>query len=219
MLFREAGLEDDFEVEEEIERLTSTKNNKVVRNTIINGQNVTRTVNGDIAYKSTGNNLIDILFQSNWLRNHTEDISIGTSEKERVFSMFMRDPRFGIGEKNVGRQLLKLTGATMYDVYKCGRTDDIWRMFYGTKRESEAFKFLYDNIIENNQLVKKWMPRFAVHNTRLNPETQVRERCEFTPNQLLKNRVACKFADTYGLNKQQYKKLIKASKPASYVVK
>ena len=210
MLFREAGLEDDYEVEEEIERISSTDSNVVVRNTIVNGKNVTRTLNGDIAYISTGNRLIDILFQCNWLRKHSEEIVIGASEEERVFSMFMRDPRYGIGEKNVGRHLLQLSGVSMEDIYKCGRADDIWRMFYRTGREREAFDFLYDHINANDQLVKKWMPRFSVHNMRLNQETQSYEKCDFTSNQLLKNLVARKFADTYGMNKQQYKKFIKA---------
>lgn len=223
MLFREDGLEDDFEVRDEIDRLTSTDDDD--NNTdaskegshvytdiskLQNAENVTFTENGDVAYISTGNKLIDILFQSNWLRTHPEQAIIGASDKERLFSMFMRDPRYGIGEKNLGRHLLQISGVSMEDVYKCGRADDIWRMFYKTSREREAFDFLYNHIKANDQLTKKWMPRFATHNMRLNQETQSHERCAFTSQQLLKTMVARRFADTYGMNKQQYKKFIKA---------
>lgn len=210
MLFREAGLDDEYEVEEKIENISASKNSDYDTSNLVNASNVTRTVNGDIAYISTGNRLIDILFQSNWLRTHPEDIIIGASEKERLFSMFMRDPRYGIGERVVGRHLLQLSGASIEDVYKCGRADDIWRMFERTNREREAFDWLYDRIQANDQLVKKWMPRFAVRNIKLNSETQKYEKSPFTPNQTLKNTVARRFAETYGMNKQQYKKFIKA---------
>ena len=211
-LFREAGYEDSYEAEEEIDGMTGREeeDNSYDTSGLVNIQNVTRTQNGDIAYISTGNKLIDILFQCNWLRTHLDDITIGTSAKEGLFAMFMRDPRYGIGEKEVGRQLLRLSNVSLDDICKCGRADDIWRMFHGTSGERKAFDWLYDRIKAGDGLVKKWMPRFAVHNIKLNAEKQLYERRPFTTNQKLKNAVARRFADTYGMNKQQYKKFIKA---------
>lgn len=127
--------------------------------------NRTETLNGDEAFKSTNSNLIDILFQSQWLKTHTEEINIGQTPKEKLFAMFMRDCRYGMGCKNVGRRLLKLTGATFEEILLCGRGDDIWRIFSEDEITSkEMADWLYNEIKNDNQLVKKWMPRFPTHN-------------------------------------------------------
>ena len=54
------------------------------------------TENGDISYKSTGNNLTDLFFMTPFFEKNLDEVKIGTSEKEKVFSMFIRDPRFRI---------------------------------------------------------------------------------------------------------------------------
>lgn len=52
------------------------------------------TENGDISYKSTGNNLTDLLFMTAFFEKHLDEAKIGNSEKEKIFSMFIRDPNF-----------------------------------------------------------------------------------------------------------------------------
>jgi hypothetical protein len=129
--------------------------------------NRTETLNGDEAFKSTNSNLIDILFQVNWLKTHTDEIAIGDSRKERLFAMFMRDCRYGIGARNVGRQLLKLTKASFEEILLCGRGDDIWKMYSDDELTSkEMADFYYKECAAGNELVKKWMPRWTPRNTR-----------------------------------------------------
>ncbi len=55
-----------------------------------------KTENGDVSYKTTGNNLTDLFFMTAYFEKNLDEANIGTSEKEKVFSMFMRDPRFRI---------------------------------------------------------------------------------------------------------------------------
>ena len=70
------------------------------------------TENGDLAYKSTGSELLDILFMSPYFEKHLDEVSIGTSNKEKLFSMFMRDPRYGLGRRDLGRELMKKSGVS-----------------------------------------------------------------------------------------------------------
>lgn len=71
--------------------------------------NEKRTENGDISYRSTGNNLLDILFMTEYFQKHLDEVSIGTSAKEKLFSMFIRDPRWGLGRRELGRRLMGLS--------------------------------------------------------------------------------------------------------------
>ena len=48
-----------------------------------------RTENGDKSYNTTGNNLLDILFMTAYFEKHLDEVHIGTSEKEKLFSMFI----------------------------------------------------------------------------------------------------------------------------------
>ena len=57
--------------------------------------NEKKTENGDVSYKSTGNNLTDLLFMTPYFEKNLNQVNIGTSDKEKLFSMFIRDPRFG----------------------------------------------------------------------------------------------------------------------------
>ena len=57
-------------------------------------QNKKLTENGDIAFKSTGNALTDIFFMTPYFEKHLDEVNIGKSDKEKLFSMFVRDPRF-----------------------------------------------------------------------------------------------------------------------------
>ena len=64
-----------------------------------------KTENGDISYNTTGNNLLDILFMTSFYEKHLNEVKIGKTEKEKIFARFIRDPRFGLGRRDLGREL------------------------------------------------------------------------------------------------------------------
>ena len=143
------------------------------------------TENGDLAYKSTTNLLIDLLFMSEYYGKHLDEVTIGTSEKEKLFSMFMRDPRYGLGRRDLGRKLMEMSECSCREIAKAGRYDDIWHICGLTP---EALDFLRGEIEKGNELAKKWMPRYSSRNLM----------------------VARAIAKAWGMNKQQYGKFIKA---------
>lgn len=119
--------------------------------------NEKRTENGDISYKSTGNNLSDLFFMTPYFEKHLDQVHIGESEKEKVFSMFVRDPRFGLGRRDLGRKLMSLSKVLPDNIVKAGRFDDLWHI-------PTDFNLGYLKAIlfeENNELAKKWMPRLT----------------------------------------------------------
>ncbi len=118
--------------------------------------NEKKTENGDKAYKSTGDNLTDLLFMSEYFNKHLEEASIGVSDKEKLFSMFIRDPRYGMGRRDLGRRLMKLSGVSAENIVKAGRYDDLYKI--GT---NESIEYLKKEIENGNELVKKWMPRLT----------------------------------------------------------
>lgn len=149
------------------------------------------TENGDVAYNTTGDNLLDILFMTEYFQNHLNEVRIGTSDEEKLFSMFVRDPRFGLGRRDLGRILMAMSGVPATDVVKAGRFDDLFNAW--EQMPNDVFKqlcgFLYNEIMNGNELCKKWMPRYSSKNLML----------------------ARKIAREFGMNKQQYGKFIKAS--------
>ena len=62
------------------------------------------TENGDKSYNTTTNPLMDLLFMSEYFQHHLDEAHIGNSEREKLFAMFMRDPRFGLGRRDLGRR-------------------------------------------------------------------------------------------------------------------
>jgi len=152
--------------------------------------NVTLTENGDVSYKSSGNKLIDILFKGEYYTKHLAEVRIGTSNIEKLFSMFIRDPRYGLGYKDLGRKLMALSGVTPQNVVKAGSFKDF--------RECEDFfkgmfdiwqGFLRSEIEAGNELAKKWAPRYSSTNLML----------------------ARKLAKAWGMNKQQYGHFVKCN--------
>lgn len=152
------------------------------------------TENGDLAFNKIGDNtLVNILFLTEYYQKHLNEIpSIGTSDKEQLFAMFIRDPRFGMGRRDLGRKLLSDTGCTIEQIVKSGRVDDLFFM--------ERFDPVYcqynaildwckEQILAGNELVKKWMPRYSSKNLML----------------------ARDIAKYYGMNKQQYGHFIKCN--------
>lgn len=142
------------------------------------------TENGDLAYKSTTNHLLDLLFMSEYYGKHLDEVTIGTSDKEKLFSMFMRDPRYGLGRRDLGRKLMEMSKCSFQEIAKAGRYDDIWNI----NLTPEALDFLRTEIEKGNELAKKWMPRYSSRNLM----------------------VARAIAKAWGMNKQQYGKFIKA---------
>lgn len=113
------------------------------------------TENGDKSYNTTGNHLLDLLFMSAYYEKHLNEAHIGDSDKEKLFSMFMRDPRFGLGRRDLGRKLLKGANVSFENIAKCGRFDDILYV----DQTMKAVSFLVNECLKGNELAKKWMPR------------------------------------------------------------
>ena len=78
------------------------------------------TENGDLAYKSTGDKLVDILVMTEYYQNHLDEVKIGDSDTEKLFSMFRRDPRYGLGRRDLGRVLMAKSKISAEDVVKAG---------------------------------------------------------------------------------------------------
>ena len=151
--------------------------------------NEKKTENGDIAFKSTGSNLLDILFMTEYYSKHLEEVKIGTSDKEKIFSMFIRDPRFGLGRRDLGRELMKQTKIFPNYVVKAGRFDDLWH-----NPTDENLCYLYKELLNNNQLAKKWMPRLVSKN----------------------KAVAKALCKEWKLTEKEYRKLIKCKNTVEY---
>ena len=114
-----------------------------------------KTENGDEAYKTTGDNLTDLFFLTSYFEKNIEQVNIGTSEKEKLFSMFIRDPRFGLGRRDLGRRLMELSKVSPNNVVIAGRYDDLWHI-----PTDENLEKLYKDAKEN-ELAKKWLPRLT----------------------------------------------------------
>lgn len=149
------------------------------------------TENGDKSYNTTTNPLMDLLFMSEYFQHHLDEAYIGNSEREKLFAMFMRDPRFGLGRRDLGRRLMLMAGASPAEVVKAGRFDDL---FIGWEHMSDdAFAQMCDYLRyeceSGNELCKKWMPRYSSKNLML----------------------ARKIAKQLGMNKQQYGHFVKCN--------
>lgn len=140
-----------------------------------------RTENGDKAYKTTGDNLTDLLFMTAYFEKHLDEASIGDSEKEKLFSMFIRDPRFGLGRRALGRKLMRLSKVSPENIVKAGRWDDL--IYDPTDANLEYYK----KCVPENELAKKWLPRLTGKNSQL-------------------AKALCK---VWGLKEKTYRKLIK----------
>lgn len=67
--------------------------------------NKTKTTNGDDAFRSSGNKYLDIVFGVLEGRRSKKPLFNGLlkrgNPKDILFSMFVRDPRYGMGERKV----------------------------------------------------------------------------------------------------------------------
>ena len=152
------------------------------------------TENGDLAFTKVGDdNLINILFLTEYYQKHLNEVPIlGSSDREKLFAMFIRDPRFGMGRRDLGRKLLSDTGCTIEQIVKSGRVDDLFFMerFDPVYCQYKAIlDWCFDEIQKGNELVKKWMPRYSSKNLML----------------------ARDIAKCWGMNKQQYGHFVKCN--------
>ena len=123
---------------------------------VIKNENEKFTENGDKAYKTTGDNLTDLFFMTPYFEKNLDQVNIGNSEKEKLFSMFIRDPRFGLGRRDLGRKLMGLSGVSAENIIKAGRYDDL--VYIPTDNNLE---YLKEQLYAGNELTKKWMPRLT----------------------------------------------------------
>lgn len=149
------------------------------------------TENGDKSFSSTGNVLLDILFMADYFTTHLSDIpKLIKNEKNKLFSRFIRDPRLGLGRKDLGRILMKDQECSFDEITKSGRFDDVWKIAYITENKeykNTLLKLFYDAISLGNDLAKKWAPRYA-------------------SKDLI---IARKLAKLWNLSKQDYGKFVK----------
>jgi hypothetical protein len=123
---------------------------------ILKKQNEKLTENGDKAYKSTGDNLTDLFFMTPYFEKHLDEAQIGDSEKEKVFAMFMRDPRFGLGRRDLGRSLMRKAKVSTENIVKAGRFDDLLYI-----PSNENLEYWRKQAQSGNELAKKWLPRLT----------------------------------------------------------
>lgn len=152
------------------------------------------TENGDLAFNKVGDNtLINILFLTEYYQKHLNEVpALGYSDKNQLFAMFIRDPRFGMGRRDLGRKLLSNTGCSIEQIVKAGRVDDLFFMERFDPvycQYNVILDWCFEQIQKGNELVKKWMPRYSSKNLML----------------------ARDIAKYYGMNKQQYGHFIKCN--------
>jgi len=150
--------------------------------------NAKATENGDLAFKkvSQNNELLNILFLTEYYQKHLNQVPVlEPSDRNRLFSMMIRDPRLGLGRRDLGRVLMKNTHCSIEQVVKAGRIDDL----FVTNPFVEVLDWCYEQIKQGNELVKKWMPRYSSKNLLL----------------------ARQIAKAWGMNKQQYGHFIKCN--------
>lgn len=154
------------------------------------------TENGDNTHESSGNRIIDIFFQSEYFENHLNEVKIGKSDVEKILAMFIRDPRHGIGRRDLGRVLLRKAGVSAENVAKCGRFDDLWESPMSEDFNEEWLNYLFSEIKKGNNLAKKWMPHYVGKNKKSRKVAK-------------STLVASKLRKLLGITKQQYNKLVK----------
>jgi len=150
--------------------------------------NAKLTENGDIAFKKVSdNNLLNILFLTEYYQKHlNETPHLDETAINKLFAMFIRDPRFGLGRRDLGRQLMCNTNCNITEITKAGRIDDL---FHSRVPLGQVLNWLKQEILSGNDLVKKWMPRYSS-----------------------KNLLLARFiAQEWGMTKQQYGHFIKCN--------
>lgn len=149
------------------------------------------TENGDDTFDTTGSKLLDLLFMSEYYQTHLKEAAslVDESERDQLFAMFMRDPRFGLGRRDLGRALMLKSRVQPEDVVKAGRFDDLLE-----SNSAAYFVYLYDQVKAGNELAKKWCPRFNTSNEKL----------------------AKQLAKRWHMTEKEYRKFIKCASTTEY---
>lgn len=150
--------------------------------------NMKKTENGDDAFNTTGNSLLDLFFMTSYFEKHLNEVKISDDFICRLFAMFIRDPRFGIGRRDLGRVLMKQAKVGMQDIVKAGRWDDLFAMS-SEKQLVDYVHYIWEEVKKGNELAKKWMPRFNTKDDALAKE----------------------FCKILGISQKAYRKAIKAN--------
>ena len=148
-----------------------------------------RTENGDIAWETTGNNLTDLMFMTAFFEKHIDEVKIGQTEKEKLFARFIRDPRFGLGRRDLGRRLMKLADVDPNQVVKSGRFDDLYCL-----ASDKYIDLLKEEVLKGNELAKKWCPRLTGKD----------------------KEVAKALCKIWNVTQKEYRKMIKTDKTVEY---
>lgn len=128
------------------------------------------TENGDKSFRTTGNKMLDILFMTEYYQKHlteTPTLDMNTEylvKKAQLFSMFIRDPRFGLGRRDLGRYIMQQVNLDIELVVLCGRADDLWNMYPNGDKFYQVIDFIKEKIDGNDEmkeLYKKWLPRYS----------------------------------------------------------
>lgn len=154
--------------------------------------NAKLTENGDLAFKKVSDNpLLNILFFTEYYQKHLDEVPLlDNSDLSQLFAMFIRDPRYGLGRRDLGRRLMSMTQVSTDNIIKAGRVDDVFHMEYTDLYEFyTVLDYLHTEIEKGNELVKKWMPRYSSKNLML----------------------AREIAKYWGMNKQQYGHFVKCN--------
>lgn len=131
------------------------------------------TENGDNSFNTTGNKMLDILFMTEYYQKHLTQVPTLDMDNEHIvkkaqlFSMFIRDPRFGLGRRDLGRYLMKQVNLDIELIVLCGRADDLWMMYPDGEKFYQVIDFIKAKIDGNDEmkeLYKKWLPRYSSKN-------------------------------------------------------
>lgn len=137
------------------------------------------TENGDIAYNSTLNKYLDLIFRMNYYRRYSSQIP-KVLDKDNEFDVWLarliRDCRKGFGEREIGRKLFTQIKDTPVNLFKIGRADDLFYVGHELIQKNEIeqgmryWNVLYDFLTNRNDMlqfnIRKWLPRERGNNTR-----------------------------------------------------
>lgn len=129
-------------------------------------------------------NLINIVKKIDFYKINPDKAKIGKSKREQLFSMYVRDYTFGLGLRDLGRELIKQSGVSPEIVVKVGRFDDLYH-----NSTEQNLDYLKREVYKGNIYAKKWCPR-------LNSKDRKYAK------------MLCK---RWGLSEKQYRKLIKVT--------
>ena len=149
------------------------------------------TENGDLSYSKVSSDVfLNILFMTEYYQKHLDEVPhLEYSVLDKLFAMFIRDPRYGLGKRDLGRKLMSSAKVSFEDAMLAGRADDLLFMEWESFDYYSMLDYLKSEIDKGNELVKKWMPRYSSKNLLL----------------------ARQIAKYWGMNKQQYGHFIKCN--------